>query len=104
VPYEVAKWPIVSLLPFLLDSERWPFVKPTSTKRAAKATGIDIGYSSHPNARTYRLIRDLHVDVGKALAERGLNPRDLIDVQTFLWVASGMRRDLHEKRSEEDSR
>lgn len=99
-PHAAAKWPIVSLLPFLLDPERWPFVKPTSAKLAAQATGFDVEYSPRPNARTYELIRDLHEHVGKILGERGFRPRDLIDVQTFLWVASGMRRALLEKREQ----
>jgi Protein of unknown function (DUF3553) len=101
-PHGAAKWPIVSLLPFLLDPERWPFVKPTSVKLAAAATDFDVEYSPRPNARTYELIRDLHEHVGKIMRERELEPRDLIDVQTFLWVASGMRRALLEKRERED--
>jgi hypothetical protein len=99
-PYGAAKWPVVSLLPFLLDPGSWPFVKPTSAKAAVEATGFDVEYSPSPNARTYELIRDLHEHVGKILGERGLAPRDLIDVQTFLWVASGMRRVLRGKREE----
>ncbi|MDP9150030.1 MAG: DUF3553 domain-containing protein [Myxococcota bacterium] len=92
-PHGAAKWPVVSLLPFLIDPERWPFVKPTFIKRAEKATGIDVEYDPQPNARTYALVRDLYGHVARALRERGLAPRDFIDVQTFLWVASGMARE-----------
>jgi hypothetical protein len=33
------------------------------------------------------------------LGERGFAPRDFIDVQTFLWVASGMAREASEERA-----
>jgi hypothetical protein len=95
-PHGAAKWTIVSLLPFLIDPERWPFVKPTSIERATKATGIDVEYDPRPNARTYTLIRDLYEHVAITLGDRGFAPRDFIDVQTFLWVASGMKREVSE--------
>ena len=98
-PHGAAKWPIVSLLPFLLDPEHWPFVKPTFIERAAKATGIDVEYDPLPNARTYELVRDLYEDIAVTLGERGFAPRDFIDVHTFLWVASGMAREASEERS-----
>jgi hypothetical protein len=106
VPHGAAKWTIVSLLPFLLDPTQWPFVKPTAIQRAEAATGIDVEYNSRPSARTYGLIRDLYEQVARELRGRGpeWEPRDFIDVQTFLWVASGMKRELDEdrKRTEDE--
>ncbi len=102
-PHGAAKWPIVSLLPFLLAPERWPFVKPTFIERASKATGIDVEYDPQPNARTYELVRDLYEHVARTLGDRGLAPRDFIDVQTFLWVASGMAREMRDKRHRKES-
>lgn len=102
-PHGAAKWPIVSLLPFLLDPEHWPFVKPTFIERAVSATGIDVEYQPQPNARTYELIRQLYDRVAVVLGDRGFAPRDFIDVQTFLWVASGMKRELHEQRDRKDA-
>ena len=101
-PHGAAKWPIVSLLPFLLDPEHWPFVKPTFIERAARATGIDVEYEPLPNARTCELVRDLYEQVAVTLGERGFAPRDFIDVQTFLWVASGMAREANEERARKD--
>jgi hypothetical protein len=103
MPYGAAKWTIVSLLPFLLDPEHWPFVKPTFIERAVNATGIDVEYQPQPNARTYELIRQLYELVAVTLGDRGFAPRDFIDVQTFLWVASGMKRELHEQRERKDA-
>jgi hypothetical protein len=102
-PHGAAKWTIVSLLPFLLDPEHWPFVKPTFIERAVSATGIDVEYQPQPNARTYELIRQLYEVVAITLGDRGFAPRDFIDVQTFLWVASGMKRELHEQRDRKDA-
>jgi hypothetical protein len=98
-PHGAAKWTVASLLPFLLDPAHWPFVKPTFIERAAKATDIDIEYEPRPNARTYELVRDLYEHVATALGDRGLAPRDFIDVQTFLWVASGMARETRDLRA-----
>jgi hypothetical protein len=102
-PHGAAKWTIVSLLPFLLNPEHWPFVKPTFIQRTIKATGIDVEYEPRPNARTYELIRELYEKVAITLGERGFAPRDFIDVQTFLWVASGMMRELGEERARKDA-
>ena len=98
-PFGAHKWPICSMIPFLLAPETWPFVKPTAILRTVAATGIDVEYDPMPNARTYRLVRDLYEQVFALLTERKLEPRDAIDVQTFLWVASGMARELNESRA-----
>ncbi len=56
-----------------------------------------------PNARTYELVRQLYEQVALILGERGFAPRDFIDVQTFLWVASGMKREVDEERARKDA-
>ena len=60
------------------------FLKPMVTRAAAREYGFDFRYQSRPNRATYsqlldfaRLVRgDLH----------NLKPRDMIDIQSFLWV------------------
>lgn len=100
-PHSAAKWTVCSLIPFLLNPDRWPFVKPTFIRRAEKATGIDVEYDPKPNARTYSLVRELYEHVAILLGDRAFAPRDFIDVQTFLWVASGMAREAIDARAEE---
>jgi hypothetical protein len=78
-------------------------VKPTFIERTVSATGVDVEYRSQPNARTYALVRQLYEQVAVNLGERGFAPRDFIDVQTFLWVASGMKREVHEARDRRDA-
>jgi hypothetical protein len=97
--HDAAKWPVVSLLPFLLEPRRWPFVKPTCIQRTCQATGIDVEYDAYPSARTYQLVRDLYEHVARLMTERGFGPLDFIDVQTFLWAGSGMTRDMREARN-----
>ncbi|MCA9619295.1 MAG: hypothetical protein KC731_09735 [Myxococcales bacterium] len=100
-PHGAAKWPVVSLIPFLLRPESAPFVKPTAVQRAADATGIDVEYDSMPNAHTYRLVVEMCEHVAELLADRGMPARDFIDVQTFLWFATGMARDMVEQRGDD---
>jgi hypothetical protein len=97
-PHGAAKWPVVSLIPFLLEPEKWPFVKPTAVERISAATSIDVEYAPKPNARTYRLVTDLYKAVAEILGERGFAPRDNIDVQTFLWIATGMAKESDEAK------
>ena len=67
--------------------------------RALGRSSIDVEYDPIPNARTCRLVRDLYAQVFALLTDRKLQPRDAIDVQPFLWVASGMARELNESRA-----
>jgi hypothetical protein len=102
-PHGAHKWTLCSLIPFLLAPEKWPFVKPTAIERCATATGIDVEYEPMPNARTYRLVRDLYETMFNLLTDRGFRPRDAIDVQTFLWIGSGMAREMREARATDGS-
>lgn len=80
----VLTWPVVTVFGFLAQPHRHIFLKPNVTRIAASRYGIDWKYVSRPAWPTYRdllaiadLVRhDLH----------DLQPRDLIDIQSFLWV------------------
>lgn len=77
-------WPIVTLFPFIADPVRHMFVKPAATKDAAARLGFELNYKSLPNALTYDRVMDLVQMLMDDLKE--LAPRDLIDVQSFIWV------------------
>ena len=80
----VLSWPIVTVLPFLAQPDRHIFLKPNVTRVAAAQYGFDLPYQSQPNWRTYAALRQL---ADRVLADqRDLGPRDMIDVQSFLWV------------------
>lgn len=80
----VLSWPIATVLPFLAQPDRHIFLKPNVTRVAAAQYGFDLPYQSRPNWQTYTALREL-ADRVRA-DQRDLQPRDMIDVQSFLWV------------------
>jgi hypothetical protein len=60
------------------------FLKPNVTRIAAKAWGFDFEYQSKPTWSTYASLLALASDVRRGIHD--LRPRDMIDIQSFLWV------------------
>ena len=83
----VLTWPVVTILPFLAKPERHMFLKPMQTQRIAEAFTFDLAYSARPKWDTYNRLLIL----SNRLLERlhPLGARDLIDVQSFMWVVAG---------------
>jgi hypothetical protein len=54
------------------------------TRAAARAYGYDFRYQSRPNWDTYSSLLDFARTVADDLSD--LRPRDMIDIQSFLWV------------------
>jgi hypothetical protein len=80
----LAKWPVATLFPFVARPALYLILKPVMMKRAADRLGFDLAYASRPNAPTYAsMMRYVSWLTGALSAWR---PRDLIDVQGFLWV------------------
>jgi hypothetical protein len=79
----VLKWPVQTILPFLLDPAQHMFLKPQVTRQAARRCAFDLKYDPHPNWTTYsqllELCRILYRELGS------LRPRDYIDLQSFIW-------------------
>ncbi len=82
----LAKWPVATLFPFVADPRRHLILKPRLVKRAAERLGIDLQYRSRPNARTYQAYLAMVSSLRQELAS--WRPRDLIDIQGFLWVTN----------------
>jgi hypothetical protein len=80
----VLTWPVVTVFGFVAQPERHIFLKPRVTRLAAEAYGFDFRYQSRPNWDTYRSLREFADRVRQD--QRDLGPRDLIDVQSFIWV------------------
>jgi hypothetical protein len=80
----LAKWPVATLFPFLAQPRRHLILKPNLMKRAAARLGADLRYAPRPNARTYDATLRFARGLAGALAD--WRPRDLIDVQGFIWV------------------
>jgi hypothetical protein len=80
----VLTWPVVTVFGFLAQPSTHCFLKPAVTRTAAQLYGFDFVYHSRPSWRTYRSLLDFARQVGRDV--RDLRPRDLIDIQSFIWV------------------
>ena len=80
----VLTWPIVTVFGFIAEPVTHIFLKPLVTRKAADALGLPFEYRSWPNWETYAELLRLSRAVRKAL--RDLHPREMIDIQSFLWV------------------
>jgi hypothetical protein len=80
----VLTWPVVTVFGFLAEPATHIFLKPTVTRRAAEALGLPFDYRSRPDWEVYAELLRLSRAVRKDLHD--LHPRDMIDIQSFLWV------------------
>jgi hypothetical protein len=80
----VLTWPVVTICGFLALPDAHFFLKPTVTRAAAREYGFDFNYQSRPNWDTYSNLLDFARLVRTDLSD--LRPRDMIDIQSFLWV------------------
>ena len=80
----VVTWPTATVFGFIAEPARHLFIKPNVMRRAAAAIGMPFEYVSRPNAKTYAQALQLAKDLRRALAD--MSPKDMIDIQSFLWV------------------
>ncbi|MEI7613867.1 MAG: hypothetical protein WCK63_13260, partial [Betaproteobacteria bacterium] len=82
---EINRWQYATLFGFIRFPEKNAFIKPTVTQNVAKALCWRINYKPEPNWRSYVSVLRLYNHVRISLVEEGLMPRDMIDVQSFMW-------------------
>jgi len=80
----VLTWPVVTVFGFIAVPRRHIFLKPNVTRFAARRYEFDFAYRSRPNWDTYSSVLDFAAAVQRDI--RDLRPRDLIDIQSFIWV------------------
>ena len=80
----VLTWPLVTVFGFVAQPERHIFLKPNVTRVAARVYGFDFEYESRPSWATYARLLAFAAQVRRDV--RDLRPRDMIDIQSFLWV------------------
>jgi hypothetical protein len=80
----VLTWPLVTVFGFIAQPKRHLFVKPRVMRAAAEAYDFPLRYRSRPDWDTYSSALALVERVRRDL--RDLRPRDVIDIQSFLWV------------------
>lgn len=80
----VLTWPLVTVFGFLALPQTHIFLKPRVTRIAAEAYGVDFRYASRPNWDTYASLLAFAETVRRD--QHDLRPRDMIDLQSFIWV------------------
>jgi hypothetical protein len=83
-----AKWTIATYFLFIVYPDEYMFLKPLVTQKTAAISGFEISYRPRLNWRTYRSVLAFANYLKAALVE--LSPRDMIDIQSFMWcIAPG---------------
>ena len=80
----VLTWPLLTVFGFIAQPTRHVFLKPNVTRAAADAYGFPLQYESRPNYATYDSLLAFARTIRRDL--RDLRPRDMIDLQSFMWV------------------
>ena len=87
------KWTTATYFPFILFPNRHMFMKPQAVQYAAELSNFIIGYRPEPNWQTYRRLLDFSAYVNDFLVAEEMDPRDMIDVQSFMWCITPGRYD-----------
>jgi hypothetical protein len=80
----VLTWPVVTVFGFIAEPTRHIFLKPNVTRAAAARYEVDFQYHSRPDWSVYKGLLEFAALLRRDL--RDLRPRDMIDVQSFMWV------------------
>jgi hypothetical protein len=85
------RWPYATWFPFIADPMRHIALRLTYIEEFASAATFDIAYSSELNFRMYERVCRMAEHLLEELDVSGLNTRrrllDMIDAQSFMWVA-----------------
>ncbi len=81
-----ARWPIVTLVPFVARPELHMLLRPRFACEVAQRLGLELDYCAEPGWPTYAaLLRSAEVLLGKL---RPLGARDHVDVEAFMHVVT----------------
>jgi hypothetical protein len=80
----VLTWPLATVFGFIAQPREHFFFKPTVTREAMRRCGIHLDYSSRPAWPVYKALLGAIRTVRSEITS--MRPRDMIDMQSFLWV------------------
>jgi hypothetical protein len=80
----VLTWPIVTVFGFISQPDKHIFLKPNVTRIAAIEYDFDFQYQCRPSMESYASMLEFAQAVRQD--QRDLQPQDMIDIQSFLWV------------------
>ena len=87
----MATWPVSTVFGFIARPRTHIFLKPNVTRAAADRYGFDLPYRSRPSWETYRGVLDFAQAIRTDLAD--WRPRDMIDIQSFIWITGSSEYD-----------
>lgn len=84
------KWTTQTYFLYLSDPDKYLFLKPTVTKKAAETCAFQLHYDPKLNWKTYKALLDFGEYFKTELKAYGdnLTPKDMIDVQSFFWAVA----------------
>jgi hypothetical protein len=80
----VLTWPVATVFGFIAQPRQHFFFKPNVTREALRRCGMPFDYASRPSWPVYKALLDAVRNVRREIAS--MRPRDMIDMQSFLWV------------------
>ena len=80
----VLTWPLATVFGFIAQPKRHIFLKPNVTRLAARRYDYEFAYQSRPDWDTYGSLLGFAERVRRDQCD--LRPRDMIDIQSFIWV------------------
>lgn len=87
----VLTWPVATVFGFIARPRTHLFLKPTVTRVAAERYGFEFPYQSRPGWNTYERLLAFGKTIRDDLAD--WRPRDMIDIQSFIWVTGSSEYD-----------
>jgi hypothetical protein len=80
----VVTWPLATVFAFIALPSKHIFLKPTVTRAAAKQYDFRFQYKPRLSWDTYESLLKFGGRIHRDL--RVLNPKDMIDIQSFIWL------------------
>jgi hypothetical protein len=80
----VLTWTTATVFSFIAQPETHIFLKPNTTRNAAREYGFDFRYQSRPSWEIYSNLLEFAETIRRDQSD--LRPRDMIDLQSFIWV------------------
>ncbi|MFK5925776.1 MAG: hypothetical protein QM483_04005 [Desulfuromusa sp.] len=88
---DASKWTTMTYFPYLAFPEEHIFLKPEITKHAAAMLKAELNYKPEPNWLTYSCLLDFSKYLQQELEAMDMKPRDMIDVQSFMWCINSRK-------------
>lgn len=81
------KWRLLTFFPFIMHPNKYIYVKPEEIQSISNKLGFEIGYKSTPDWNIWIRIMDMTNWLIKRFTEYNCPPHDMIDIQSFFFLA-----------------